>query len=96
MQNMQAAGQSSERPRPRELEGLAAWVLARFRALRGVHSSEHKQMRVLETLSLGAKRQLMLVECGSERYLVGCGLESIQTIVRASEQTATCEFAEDR
>jgi flagellar biosynthetic protein FliO len=96
MQNMQAAGQSSERPRPRELEGLAAWVLARFRALRGVHSSEHKQMRVLETLSLGAKRQLMLVECGSDRYLVGCGGESIQTIVRASGQIATCEFAEGR
>jgi len=96
MQNMQAAGQSSERPRPRELEGLAAWVLARFHALRGVQSAEHKQMHLLETLSLGGKRQLMLVECGSERYLVGCGLESIQTIVRTSEQTATCECAEGR
>jgi flagellar biogenesis protein FliO len=96
MQSIQAAGQGSEETRPWELEGLAAWVLARFRALRGVHSVEQKQMRLLETLSLGGKRQLMLVECGSERYLVGCGLESIQTIVRASEQPATCEFAEGR
>ncbi len=96
MQSTQAAGQGSEKTRAWELEGLAAWVLARFRGFRRVHSTEQKQMRLLETLSLGAKRQLMLVECGSERYLVGCGLESIQTIVRASEQTATREFAEGR
>jgi flagellar biogenesis protein FliO len=93
MQNMQAAGQ---RTRPRELEGLAAWVLTRLRVLRGVRSAERKQMRLLETLSLGGKRQLMLVECGDERYLVGGGPEGVQTIVRTSGQTATCELSEYR
>ena len=41
-----------------------------------------RQMQVIETLSLGGRRQLALVSCGGERYLVGVGEERIETIVR--------------
>jgi flagellar biogenesis protein FliO len=95
MQNMRVAGQVLETTKPRE-QGLAAWVLTRFRAFCGGRSAEHKHMRLLETLSLGGKRQLMLVKCGEERYLVGGGPESVQTIVRTSGQAATCELSECR
>ena len=33
-------------------------------------------MRVVETLALGGRRQLILVACGSERFLVGSGAGS--------------------
>jgi len=44
-----------------------------------------QQMQLLETLSLGGKRQLMLIQCGAERFLVGGGLESVETIVKLNE-----------
>jgi flagellar biogenesis protein FliO len=88
MHRMQVAGQTSERARPQGPDGLVGWVLARLRQFRGAHTAEHREMRLVETLSLGGKRQLMLVECGGVRYLVGGGLESVQTIVQASAQAA--------
>jgi len=36
----------------------------------------------VETLALGGKRQLMLVTCAGESFLVGGGLDSVETIVR--------------
>jgi Flagellar biosynthesis protein, FliO len=88
MHRTQVAGKISDRGRRQESEGLAGWVLARLRQFRGVHTAERKEMRLVETLSLGGKRQLMLVECGGARYLVGGGFEAVQTIVPACDQTA--------
>lgn len=96
MRSMRVARQVSETTKPQEPEGLAGWVVTRFRTFCGGRSAKHEHMRVLETLSLGGKRQLMLVECGDERYLVGGGPESVQTIVRTTGQTATCERSECR
>jgi hypothetical protein len=45
-------------------------------------------MRLVETLALGGKRQLMLVTCAGESFLVGGGLESVETIVRL--KTSVC------
>jgi flagellar biogenesis protein FliO len=45
-------------------------------------------MRVVETLPMGGKRQLMLVRCGDEHFLVGGGLESVETIVRVKGGTS--------
>jgi flagellar biogenesis protein FliO len=64
-----------------ELQGLAGWALGLLRGLRQ-RETHTKQMQLIETLALGGKRQLMLVSCGRERFLVGGGLESIETIVR--------------
>jgi|GEM_PF-1799180 len=39
-----------------------------------------QRMHLVETLPLGGKRQLMLVECWGKKYLVGCGPDAVQTI----------------
>jgi flagellar biogenesis protein FliO len=63
-------------------QGLAGWVLCLLRNWCGQREVQKKQLRLLETLPLGGKRQLMLVTCAGERFLVGGGLESVETIVR--------------
>jgi flagellar biogenesis protein FliO len=40
-----------------------------------------KEMKLVETLALGGKRQLMLVSCGDQRFLIGAGADGVQTIV---------------
>jgi flagellar biogenesis protein FliO len=67
-------------------EGLGEWLMARVRAWRGKSVLEQKQMSLLETLPLGGRRQLMLVTCAGERYLVGVGPDSVETIVRVSHE----------
>ena len=69
--------------------GLAGWVVG---ALQGrvrikwcsLGRSHVQQMRLLETLPLGGRRQVMLVACAGERYLVGCGADTVATIVKVS------------
>jgi flagellar biogenesis protein FliO len=41
-------------------------------------------MQLLETLHVGGKRQLILVRCGDEHFLVGLGAEAVSTIVKIS------------
>ena len=65
-----------------ETQGLAGWVLGVLRGWRGERTDQRKQMRVVETLALGGRRQLMLVSCGDEQFLVGGGIDSVETIVR--------------
>jgi flagellar biogenesis protein FliO len=40
------------------------------------------QLELLETLSLGGRRQLFLIACGGERYLVGAGAEGVGSMLR--------------
>jgi flagellar biogenesis protein FliO len=42
----------------------------------------------VESLPLGGKRQLMLVACGEEIFLVGGGPESVQTIIRLNAKAS--------
>ncbi|RSL19464.1 flagellar biosynthesis protein FliO [Edaphobacter aggregans] len=65
-----------------ELQGFAGWLLGLVRGRRGVRHGQQRLMKVVETLPLGGKRQLMLVRCGEKHFLVGGGLESVETIVR--------------
>jgi hypothetical protein len=37
-------------------------------------------MELIETLQLGGKRQLLLVSCDGQRYLVGAGSDSVHSI----------------
>jgi flagellar biogenesis protein FliO len=69
-----------------DVQGLTGWVLGLLRSWRGQSGVQQKQMQLVETLSLGGKRQLMLVSCGGERFLVGGGLESVETIVRVKTE----------
>ena len=64
------------------IPGLAGWVLRLLRVWRGRREMQREQLKLVETLSLGGKRQLMLVTCAGERFLVGGGPESVETIVR--------------
>lgn len=70
---------------PGRSEGLAAWtvrVVPAWWASRAKgRPAPVRQMRLVETLSLGGRRQMMLVVCQGERFLVGCGADEVQTIV---------------
>jgi len=45
-----------------------------------------RHMRVLETLAIGPKKQLLLVSCDGEKFLVGTGPDSVQTIMRVESR----------
>lgn len=82
MQLLQSMGQTSRAKTSPDLNGLAGWLLGLLRGLWSERQPAIKQMHLLETLALGGKRQLMLVSCAGEQFLVGGGLESVETIVR--------------
>jgi hypothetical protein len=71
-----------------EAQGLAGWVLGLLRGLPGQREVKRRQLRLVETLALGGKRQLMLVTCAGESFLVGGGLESVETIVRLKAEVS--------
>ena len=67
--------------------GLASWLIQAAHLLCGSGGvirgrSAAKQMKLVETLALGGRKQLLLVVCGGESFLVGTGAESVQAIVR--------------
>jgi hypothetical protein len=71
-----------------EVQGLGGWMLSLLRGWRGQREVQHKQLRLVETLQLGGKMQLMLVTCAGESFLVGGGLESVETIVRLKAEVS--------
>jgi flagellar biogenesis protein FliO len=71
-----------------EAQGLAGWALGLLRGLGGRRVVQRKQLRLVETLALGGKRQLMLVTCAGESFLVGGGPESVETIVRVKAEVS--------
>jgi flagellar biogenesis protein FliO len=64
------------------ISGLAGWVMDALSAWRGEREVLQKKLQLVETLSLGGKRELMLVTCAGESFLVGGGLDGVETIVR--------------
>ena len=73
--------------------GLAGWVAGALQGRikikwRGTPATRVEQhMELVETLSLGGKRQVMLIECEGERYLVGCGPDSVATIEKVTQDS---------
>jgi flagellar biogenesis protein FliO len=45
------------------------------------HGTNRKQMKLVESLPLGNRRQLLLVVCENQRYLVGAGADSVGSIL---------------
>ena len=82
MQLLQSMGRTRSPGKAWEMQGVIGWVFARLSGWQSERVAQRKQMQLVETLSLGGKRQLMLVTCGGEHFLVGGGLESVETIVR--------------
>lgn len=50
-------------------------IVGRFHSASG-----ERRMELIETLELGGKRQLMLVTCDGNQYLIGSGPGSVQAI----------------
>jgi len=71
-----------------EPQGLAGSVLRLLRGWRCQREVQRKQLRLVETLPLGGKRQLMLVTCAGESFLVGGSIESVQAIVRLRSEVS--------
>jgi hypothetical protein len=71
-----------------EVQGLAGWAFGLLRGWRSEREMQRRQLRLVETLPLGGKRQLMLVTCAGESFLVGGGLESVETIVRVKGEVS--------
>ena len=92
MQLLHSRASSSEVEAPPSV-GVAERLLSLLRRVRGERESGAKQLHLLEALSLGGKRQLLLVSCAGERFLVGGGLDSVQTIVRAGADPSLNEAA---
>lgn len=63
--------------------GLAGWVLGLIRG--GEARKTAKHLRVVEHLALGGRRQLTLVVCDGERFLVGGSADGVETIVRVGQ-----------
>ena len=70
----------AKRPAVGGFAGFVVEMLRRGRVGLGVVRTE-RSMKLVETLQLGGKRQLMLVSCGAQQYLVGAGADGVQTIV---------------
>ena len=67
--------------------GFAGWLISLIQS-RETHKTA-KHMSVVEHLSLGGRRQLTLIVCDGERFLVGGGIEGVETIVRVGPES-TC------
>jgi flagellar biogenesis protein FliO len=55
---------------------------------RSVKAAE-RHLKVVETLALGGRRQLLLVTCDGERFLVGSSADRVESIVRIGAAKAT-------
>lgn len=89
-------GQSAEQPGTR---GAALWLIQAAQLLwkrAGVSRlrAAERQMEMVETLALGGRKQLLLVRCGGESFLVGTGADTVQTIVRVSRYAPPDPFEE--
>jgi hypothetical protein len=90
--NLEREREAEQRRRQRvPLNGWAGRVLDWLRRVL-VHGfaglnygRSERRMELIETLSLGGKRQLMLVVCDGRRVLVGAGGDSIQSLLALSE-----------
>jgi flagellar biogenesis protein FliO len=62
------------------LRRAAVHAFARIKSARE-RGSKRKQMRLVESLTLGGRRQLLLIVCNDEKYLVGVGADSVGSIL---------------
>jgi hypothetical protein len=67
--------------------GLLRWARKVFAVVAagrwtGAQAGVQKHMSLVETLHVGPKKQVLLVSCDGEHFLVGTGPDSVDTIVR--------------
>jgi flagellar biogenesis protein FliO len=61
------------------------WIWSFWSQMR---TKNQRRMRVVETLSLGGKRSLFLVECEGRSFFVGCGGDAVNCIYPAPSDPA--------
>ena len=93
MHSLQGAIQVGRTKASSYLGGLAGWLLGCLRGAGVKRQVATKQMHLLETLPLGGRRNLMLVSCAGELFLVGGGVEGIESIVRVQPETSQSAVA---
>lgn len=69
---------------------IAARTLRGFRKPRAP-----RRLQLVETLPLGGKRQLMLIDCDGRSFLVGAGGDAISTVMPIAEST-TADSADSK
>jgi Flagellar biosynthesis protein, FliO len=69
--------------------GKGVAVLLRERLSLARKNRSEMPLRVLETVSLGGRRQVFLLACGGERYLVGAGAETVGCMLRIADLGGT-------
>src|SRR5260370_17875518 len=79
--------QASREQQPKCPSTLISRVVAAIRHAFTGRTRSQRRMSLLETLQLGGKRQLMLVLCDGQKYLVGAGSDSVHSIAEMREQT---------
>lgn len=72
------------------LGAVASGFLNRIRMMQQ-QAAKPKRLELVETLALGGKRQLFVITCDNQRYLVGAGAESVGTIVPIETRSAPVE-----
>ena len=89
---MQSKSDGIEREESKELPfrlspQSPAWLQAIVKVLGFVRRGRTaRRTELIETLNIGGKRQLMLVLCDGQRFLVGAGSDSIHSIVEIKQQ----------
>lgn len=76
--------------------GLAGWIQSLLRDWPRRHEVQRRRLQLIETLPLGGKRNLMLVCCDGEHFLVGGGSESVETIARVNNSKSVGFTAKNR
>lgn len=66
----------------RYVTSLPEWLYRLLQRVGKERQQVTRQMHLLETLPLGGRKQLMLIGCAGERFLVGGSLERVEIIVR--------------
>jgi len=79
-----------KKPEIRLAARLLSWLQTPLRIkLSGIGKVRAKRrMELVEMLQLGGRRQLMLVVCDGQRYLVGAGGDSVQSIAEMKDPLA--------
>lgn len=89
-QTMKPEAGSFSRPEMRVRRSMFAnWTGRIARLLRQAGSTSGRTMRHLETLSLGRRHLLYLVECHGERFLIAAAGDSISAPVPVYSETPT-------
>ncbi|RZU39577.1 flagellar biosynthetic protein FliO [Edaphobacter modestus] len=68
--------------------GLAGVLLRMWANRRSAKAVRPREIELLETFSLGGRRELMLVRCAGERFLVGGSFDRIETMVKLEAGSA--------